>query len=330
MRVAPLVCVCRGVASVLGIVATVVLALSVSGCGELPVQESKIATNLPQKTAPIVVGETTRVTVRQLLGAPWIASDYWRFDLFRLSDRSLEVAVILIPVWVASDDVHGYVLVAYDQHDKVSAHSGGVVRGDSVARRSLLSDPQTGSTMITAGETTFAVDILRQTPSIFVSTQRRDDFLKNVGMSNTQCVLMTGCAVGLCSIGVSIDEAPARSLLGGFFGFRAADAGSADFTAQFWVAPLILAPGVHHLQASHAKKTLLDPGTDFSCVAGEVLFVDIEVAAERAPSLLNWSVPYRVNYIFSTDQPEGFRGLPMLIWRDGEWVVSGESATSGH
>ena len=80
----------------------------------------------------------------------------------------------------------------------------------------------------------------------------------------------------------------------------------------------------HRLEASHAKTTLLDPGTDFSCVAGEVLFADIAVAAERGPSLLNWSVPFRVEYSFSKDPPEWLRELPMLIWRDGQWLVPQE------
>lgn len=324
MRLLSSVCVCRGVERVLGIAATVVLALGVSGCGELRVRESKIETSLPQKAAPIVVGETNRATVRQLLGEPWIASDYWRFDLFRLSDRSLEVAVILIPVWVATDDVHGYLLVSYDEDGKVSAHGGGMVRGDSVSRRSLLSDPQAGSTMITAGETTFAVDLLKQIPSIFVSPQRRDHFLKSVGTADTQCVLVTGCVVGLCRIGLAIDGAPARLLLDGFLGSRAFGAGSSELTQQSWVAPLIVASGVHRLEASHAKTTLLDAGTEFSCVAGEALFADIEVAAERGPSLLHWNVPYRVKYSFSKDPPEWLRKLPMLIWREGQWLVPQE------
>ena len=38
---------------------------------------------------------------------------------------------------------------------------------------------------------------------MLVSTKRRDLFLKRVGTADTQCVLVTGCVIGLCRIGLA-------------------------------------------------------------------------------------------------------------------------------
>jgi hypothetical protein len=42
--------------------------LALAGCGEVPLRESQLETTLPEKTAPIVVGQTDLAAVRQLLG----------------------------------------------------------------------------------------------------------------------------------------------------------------------------------------------------------------------------------------------------------------------
>lgn len=91
----------------------VVLAAALNACGEIPLRESQIDESLPAATAWIVPGQTDRAAVRQRLGAPWLASDDWQFDLFRMSDQDARVLVMLVvPIGTSRDDVRGYVLVA--------------------------------------------------------------------------------------------------------------------------------------------------------------------------------------------------------------------------
>jgi hypothetical protein len=69
-----------------------VLALALGGCFGLPLHTTDVDKVLPQKAAMIVVGDTDRVAMRQLLGEPLAASEYWRLDLFRLSGTDAAAA----------------------------------------------------------------------------------------------------------------------------------------------------------------------------------------------------------------------------------------------
>jgi hypothetical protein len=68
-------------------------ALALGGCIGIPLHISSVEEDLPKKAAPIVVGQAARAQVRQALGEPLIASEYWRFDAFRISDWNVGVAV---------------------------------------------------------------------------------------------------------------------------------------------------------------------------------------------------------------------------------------------
>ncbi len=323
MRVLPSVCVCRGVARVLGIAATVVLALSVSGCGELQVQESKIETSLPQKTAPIVVGETDRATARQLLGAPWIASDYWRFDLFRMTDKDARLVVMLVvPIGASSDDVHGYVLVSYDESGHVAAYNSGVTHGENLSSR-LPMEGEDGL-LLMVGDRGFAVESSSHTPSVLISAARRDDYRRTLE-SGENCTVLVGCVQEQCSNALVVDGGEARALPGVLRRIRREPAGGIEVLTQSWLAPLTLPPGRHRLEIPPNVLTTLEASAEFSCAAGDLLYAAIEIeSGDASQAWKHWKAQVHGSIDVSAQSPETFREQPMLIWRDGQWLVPQE------
>ncbi|HEX7374542.1 MAG TPA: hypothetical protein VF277_06180 [Steroidobacteraceae bacterium] len=296
----------------------VLIALWLTGCGDMRVRESKVEATLPAMVAPIVVGETDRAAVRLALGEPWLHSDAWRFDLFRVTDRTTAVAFIIVPVWVGSDDVHGYVLVAYDEQGKVKAHSGGTVEGDKESGRSLLASSESSSALITAGDISFAVNAFDQTPSVAVSPTRRDAWLAQSRHMDGQCLLMLGCVAGFCQTGIAIDAGPTRSLPGGYVGHRNNDHGGTELWQQPWIAPVAVSPGVHRISVLPPRMATLDASAEFTCAAGEVRYGVIDVRRDEG---MHWKTALVGEITIERKLPQSLRDHPMVIWRDGEWLV---------
>lgn len=144
-----------------GVVLGALAGLALGGCGEYPLKESQLETEMPERIAPIVVGETDRAEVRRFLGTPLAESGHWQFDLFHLTDKNSDLIWIFVPVGFSSQEVSAYVLVAYDER--------GVVAGD---------------VQFTAGE---------ETTFVAVSADRRDSYLGEYPGSD-RCRVVVGCA----------------------------------------------------------------------------------------------------------------------------------------
>jgi len=108
-----------------GIVGTLA-ALAVGGCLEfIPLQRSTITEAKYQKETTLVIGETERGQVRQQLGEPLLASEYWRFDAFRFHGWNkglLFLIYVPIPLW---EKAEGFALVAYQEDGRVADYSWG-------------------------------------------------------------------------------------------------------------------------------------------------------------------------------------------------------------
>jgi len=300
----------------------VLSALTGSACGNMRVRDSEVESTLPTKVVPIVIGESDRAAVRRLLGEPWLHSDFWRFDLFRMTDRATAVAVmIVLPLWVGSDTVNGYVLVSYDERGTVSDRSTGVVEGDSISGRSLVASAGSSSALISAGDVTFTVDALEQTPSVYVSTRRRDEFLEQSRRSDSQCLLVLGCVSSLCTTGIAVDGGPPRALPAAYRGNPASDGAGTESWRQLWLAPIALAPGAHRIVLVPPKDATLEAATELRCAAGEVLFAAIDV---RRTDRLRWKMPLEGEIRISRGMPESLQDQPFVIWRDGVWLVPSE------
>jgi len=100
--------------------------VALTGCGwGVPLRKPELVTQQEASRATIRPGESTRAEVREILGEPWLASRYWRTEVYRVSDKRTEaqgffILVLPIPMGVFTAKLRSYVLVAYDDEDRVS------------------------------------------------------------------------------------------------------------------------------------------------------------------------------------------------------------------
>jgi hypothetical protein len=292
-------------------VAGALLAIALGGCGVYPLKQSQIETRLDQMTAPIAVGKVDRVAVRRFLGEPYLSSEYWRFDLFRITDSSKEILVLLIPIPQEYVDI-GYVLVTYGADGGVSAFDSGATldKPQSWAQPNLV---------LQAGTVGFAAEpaarILRPTGSdteaagqtLFVAGGPRDEYLEMVSNAS-HCTVLTGCQAGqTCTNSLFVDDGEARAMPGSL----AAPSRTPDERGDYpqvvwnWLVPLSLPPGMHSIQTFVDRKPFAS--ASFECAAGELLYLWIDQ-------------PMRL----SRDSPAGLQEQPLLIYRDGVWLVPNE------
>ncbi len=127
------------------------------GCEtELPVSKTTVEADLVSKLSSVEAGKSDRVSMRKFLGAPWITSQYWQFDLFRVSGREVSAPVMFVlwwpvPMGVAVDQVTAYAVVTYDaaglvvEHQHAFAYDPSVFHTDDrPAARELLFGHQCG------------------------------------------------------------------------------------------------------------------------------------------------------------------------------------------
>ena len=289
--------------------AVVVGALAVfalGGCLGIPLHSSSVEEDLPKKTAPIVVGQTDRVEVRRVLGEPWVSSDYWGFDLFRISDWNgwLAVFFIYVPIPVF-EKVNGYLLVSYDAGGRVSAFDKGVTS------REFTDATGSNSLRLAAADLGFIVEGDTVPPVLAVSPALRDQYLSERAPRD-RCTVVVGCTIGSCSSNLSlqVDEGEAWSL--------PYSSDPVPPIARNRLEPETLAPGEHRVRLIEpafrgGSKTWADKR--FVCATGEVwygLLLDNETLGTSDVIKL------------SRDMPETFREQPMLIWREGQWLVPQE------
>ena len=107
---------------------TLVFAIALSGCGGLPIS-SDVPEQLEILQPQVTVGQTSRHEVHERLGRPFISSERWSVEVYRVRtghDVSIEFA--LIPFWIDTEEVIIYALVVYDDLDIVKAISWDVYR----------------------------------------------------------------------------------------------------------------------------------------------------------------------------------------------------------
>lgn len=284
-------------------IAAVLAALALAGCGEYPLKESRVEGTLPQATVPIVVGETDRTEVRRLLGAPWVSSEYWRFDLFRLSDENSVLFWYLLPMAVSSQEVSGYVLVTYDDRGAAAAYGYGFGREPS----SFRMDPGEEA-YLRAGDVEFIA--AKKQAYLALTAVRRDSYLREHAKTN-QCRVVFGCAPShWCQVRVKVD------------GDRSVDVPEALEKLPFGLAILDLTAGEHRIEATPAWfSTSFAGAKNFSCPAGATRYVTLELSPDDTRGVSVWRRHLFANFAVSTEMPEALQALPLLIWGHGEWLV---------
>ena len=312
-----------------GILAAV---LALGGCGEYPVRESQLETTLPEKTAPIVVGQTDRTAVRQLLGEPWLASWYWGFDLYRASDRNSLLHWYVLPMAVSSEDVNGFILVAYDVDAAVVAYDQEISKDPS-----FLFYPRIPmDAVLRAGDARFQTTADGREARVSVSVAAREKYLRDVSVG-TQCRVMFGCAQEYCPARVVIDggqalESPTAVTSNQLGSALNASNWSGALTlpqdAISWpsaVAVVSLSPGKHRVEAAPASRVELSAAAaEFTCATGEVLYVALRLEIDQRPEKFRFKRLYAAAFEVSPQMPEAFRESPLLIWLNGQWLVPQE------
>lgn len=304
MRVASTRSVARTAGWAVALAAVGVVALV--GCaGEIPVHESSVPKQFEQDTTAITIGDTDRAALRQLLGQPWVSSEYWQFELFRLAGRDVNLVVTFVPLplpfMYTTDQEERYLLVQYDANGKVSAFAASV-SGD------FGYDPQVGEVIVSIG-------VQGERPDVFASPQRRDEYLDTLRGSE-HCLVLVACRGAICydvTPGLIVDRGASRKLPKALLG-------------PSWLTPLMLPPGRHRLEATSTGTYKLQAETEFSCTAGDLLYVALDVKLDEAEARKqHWFVRAPLNSAFSVshERPEG-SDLRLLIWRDGQWLVPAE------
>lgn len=286
------------------VVVVALAALALGGCLGIPLHTSSVEEDLPKKAAPIVVGQTDREEVRRALGEPWVSSAYWAFDLFRVSDWNGGIAVLFIyvpiPVW---EQVNGYLLVSYDADGRVNAFESGVDHSELSGSSSSLH--------LVAADLAFVAERDTVPHVLAVQPTWRDRYLSQRAPRD-RCTIVVGCPIGSCgsNLSLQVDEGQAWSL-----------PHSSDVVAPFArnrLQPETLVPGEHRLRLVEPEfrrggKTWADKR--FICAAGEVRYV---LLLDNDTSGISDAIK------LSGEMPETFRVQPMLIWREGQWLVPQE------
>jgi hypothetical protein len=290
------------------------LVLWLGGCAvSVPVKETAVEEELPDKASGIVVGQSDRTAVRAQLGEPWLTSDYWRFDLFRVAGRNVSAPVMFVfwwpvPLGVAVDTMIGYVLVAYDADGRVAAEQHGFAHDPSIFSEGA---GFASGTQIESADLQFkTADDQVDHAFLSVGPERRDSFLRAYP-SRDGCRLLLGCAGWNCSARVAIDGQPAVELQGSTVKLDIRE-----------LTPVRSGAGHHRVQITPAGiGSKFEAATEFSCTAGETLYGLIELEVEKI-KFLGKEFSAAINV--STEIPEAFRDRGLLVWGEGQWLVPQE------
>jgi hypothetical protein len=95
------------------------LAIVLSGCGGLPIP-SDVPDELETLRLQVTPGQTSRHEVQEILGQPFISSERWPVEVYHArTGRDVTVGIVVIPVWIDTEEVIVYALVVYDENDVV-------------------------------------------------------------------------------------------------------------------------------------------------------------------------------------------------------------------
>jgi hypothetical protein len=184
----------------------------------------------------------------------------------------------------------------------VAAYDKGVTHGPSASRGPTSGG---GAAVLQAGATGFAVNAVTGTASVFVAPARRDEYLAGQKPAG-QCTVVLGCNVEWqCTSSLTVDGGVQRALPDSLYVYSKTPGELRIERVRPWLAPVALTAGEHALEVFSGRKAFAS--TQVRCAAGELSYALIDD-------------PIRL----SADMPGTFREQPMLIWRDGQWLVPQE------
>lgn len=283
------------------------------GCEtELPVSKTTVEADLVSKLSSVEAGKSDRVSMRKFLGAPWITSQYWQFDLFRVSGREVSAPVMFVlwwpvPMGVAVDQVTAYAVVTYDAAGLVVEHQHAFAYDPSVFH---TDDRTEARARLVAGDLRFAADQDEAEAFLSVSARQRDEYLRTHSPGDG-CTILIGCESSGCPIRIDIDERERASM--------------PNLDSAFHDALQLeqVGSGTHRIGIFPATAHLAFQATsEFECLAGEMLYGLIRL--EFGQPAKWFSAKWNASVAVSPEMPEAFRNRRLLIWGNGRWLVPGE------
>jgi len=273
-----------------------VVSTVLTGC-PVNLHRSNTEQSVEKTRASIVVGRSDRLEVRRAAGRPVVSSDYWGFDLFRVSDMDLEgLLVLYVPVPVWAHKVNGYVLVTYDTDGIVASY------GSGVAHQAEFTETVTaGGIELYASSTSGNFLLVADTP-------RASDFLQgDTGSKN--CRLIVDWVDVRYGVRLHVDGQRLVSLAGPLN------------TAVTPKTVVPLKPGANRIVFSPTQwDASFDETRDVRCLNGGTIYASF--AFEPGwPAVEGMKRRIRTRLTLSTDKPEGFQYRGLLIYAEGRWLV---------
>ena len=299
------------------VVLVALVGLALGGCFGVPLSRSKVEETL--QTTSIEVGVADRAEVRRVVGQPLLSSEYWRFDVFRISDWNRGVLFFFyvpIPMWEKNE---GFVVVTYRDDGRVL----GVASGQRAKGFWAVSsaDPETsielGDLQLwTADGHTYAA----------ASWSRRDTYLSGIPPGD-RCRLVVGCEQSDCPAAVVIDAQPQDRGSAASSG-----AGTTIRLANSELLGLRAVVVASVLPGSYRAAVVLDDRKEsfaatahFDCAAGDTRHVLMSVGYDFEPVAAVFAKRrYRATIEVSAAMPRVLSMQPLLLWGDEAWRVEAE------
>ena len=310
----------------------VAFCLGFSGCGTVALQNPTL-TKLRDRSVEISPRQTDRKSVHNTLGDPIIASRTWGVEVFRNASSQFGVVVVFMaPVGVERDEVSRYTLVAYDKNEVVEATASGILRRPRGTSYGI--EPGNLSLRLQAGDFMFVReeegDGMKTT--LLVTPTRRDNYLEQTQRSS-QATVVIGYRVGGYANKLQVDDGPVLTLPCRIWA-QDIDTNAVAMLSQSTqteqaksydtVAALRLSPGQHSLKAwggvsqRGAGRLSGHQSISFSCQAGKVLYIVIDVSTKSASF---WGAKGEWKIERFETMPELFVDRHLVLYRGGQWFV---------
>jgi hypothetical protein len=247
---------------------------------------------------------------------------------------------LFIPIGMIKDDIYRYTLVSYDQNGIAESAASGIHRRPSAFRIASPIEYNHLTSRLEVPGITFINEWEDRRETVLASAARRDLYLEQARHSS-QATVVIGCGTRGCSDRLSIDGQPPLPLpcrlrvmnfdekaLSLLRQGRQEEYQKMYPTVQYdTVAAIHLAPGNHTLKAwggrwqqgTFAGLLSGEHSIDFSCRAGQILYIVIDVWAQDYNAWgakdVQWKIePYK-------EMPEIFRDRHLVLYRGEQWLV---------
>lgn len=296
------------------------------------------------QAARIRPGETTHEDVRAMLGAAWLSSTRWRFDVYRAADVSKRLGILFITIWptplgVFDTAEEGYLIVVYDEQRRVAEFVAGTRQEGSFVFATDRTPGGAGpsySDVLTAGPISLGVepyfDPARREvdvqPFVLVDADGAQRYLSSRRIQGT-CTLVVACeeingsVFRLCGA-VVVDrmqiDVQTVALPCAHPASHCGRDDPAQRTSRVPVrVPVTIQPGNHQIEIDPATTTG-NGALEFGCKAGDVKYGRITV---RSNPSARWKDlgPSRTAIELENEMPRDWEALGLMIYRNGRWLA---------